>query len=155
MNDQEVYIQCKILLDVSKKKYQLLKEVHNLTENQKAVIEHWETGEDLFQQMAKEKQSRITEINELDERFLGIYSSIKTEIKNNLSTFKPIMQQIKNKVQEIMDLGIKIQIVEEDNRKLLESKFTKPKQIIRKLPQNSAKSITAYKKFVPKKEQKE
>ena len=98
MNDQEVYIQCKILLDVSKKKYQLLKEVHNLTENQKAVIEHWETGEDLFQQMAKEKQSRITEINELDERFLGIYSSIKTEIKNNLSTFKPIMQQIKNKV---------------------------------------------------------
>ena len=136
MELQQVAIEAKILLDMIKKKYKILEQILNITENQQTVLSS-DPETEFFEEMKKEKQSCIEEIQTLDLQFQKAYERIRQTLQSDLTPFKDTIKQIKEYITLCSDLSIKIQTLEEKNRRLL----IKQKQIPIKSSQAAAAAL--------------
>jgi len=68
------------------------------------------------------KQTKIEEIQVLDDGFVSTYDRVKTYIINQHDVYKDDLLKLKEKIKLIGELGIAIQVNEMRNKRLLDIK---------------------------------
>lgn len=144
MEFNEKKIKVKLLVDITSKKKELFEELYNITLNQQTVIEHKDADMDLFEEFIEEKDNKIKKVNDIDEQFDNIYREINEEIKKE--EYKKLIKKMQENIREINDLAVKIQVVEEKNKKKVQENLLTMKTKMKKIRKN--KNITdKYKKL--------
>jgi hypothetical protein len=145
-------VQINILLEGLKKKEAALGEIVSITENQRTVIE---SGLELpevrnfLMEMNKEKQPLIDTVKNCDNLFESVLKEVGPELDANQHLYKNQVMQMQKLIRAIMDLDVKVRLMEEENNKLLMALmpvFTQaglaPKPKL--LPPDNARVIKAY-----------
>ncbi|MCL1936049.1 MAG: hypothetical protein FWF57_06740 [Defluviitaleaceae bacterium] len=139
MNDFELKI--KFLIDIAKQKIEILKNILNITINQKSLLEPPFTDEikEIFKLMNIEKFNLIEELKENDMAFANIFESLEN-FEENTKLNREIVKNLQKEINIVSEIDIKIRIVQEENEKLI---FKKSKDT--NIPVQSSKILNKYK----------
>ena len=124
------------LISISKKKNQLLNEMHKITKEQREEIKKDEM--DNLNEILNEKDHIIEEINKLDVSFLTIFTQIKKEegIENidelDIERY-PNLKTLKDIIKEISSTLIAISLLDEKNNKAMKESLEETKMELRKI----------------------
>lgn len=124
------------LISISKKKNQLLNEMHKFTKEQREEIKKDEM--DNLNEILNEKDHIIEEINKLDVSFLTIFTQIKKEegIENidelDIERY-PNLKTLKDIIKEISSTLIAISLLDEKNNKAMKESLEETKMELRKI----------------------
>jgi len=150
MNDVKTMM--RILYDSLERKQKALEIIDQITAKQKVLIEGNLYLDDQFNALVGMKQTKIEEIQVLDDGFVATYARVKTYIINQQDVYKDDLLKLKTAIKAIGELGIAIQVNEMRNKRLLdirkgneknrtEKEGTKPSQQLAK------KRVQAYTQY--------
>ncbi|MBR1744159.1 MAG: hypothetical protein IJ733_20320 [Lachnospiraceae bacterium] len=126
--EQMVYISA--MQDSLKKKYGLLEKILAWTEKQKDLL----SGQDLdigaFEEILDAKEALIRQVLELDQGFQRIYVKIKNDLEENKQEYKPRILEMQNLIRQNTDLGVRIQAIEQGNKRKFEELAARKRQEI-------------------------
>ncbi|MEJ8552679.1 flagellar export chaperone FlgN [Tepidibacter sp. Z1-5] len=142
-----------ILTQISETKYNLMKEIHEITKMQKIDIEN--NNSDLLINYIEKKQDIIDEIDKLDKQFYSIYIKLKEDLNidsiDHIDTQKyPEIKELKSKIENILKLTKEIDEVDKINNKKVKEELEKVKENLKnvKTDQKSLKNnARAYKGY--------
>jgi hypothetical protein len=142
-----------ILIDGLHKKERALLEIVSITENQGTVLESELPGDQAHEfvaQMNREKQTHIQSVIQCDQLFEKILKEIGPALDKEADAYKPQVVVLQESIKKVMDLDVKIRVLEEKNNQLvLTRKGTGAPPVIQKKPQiqkDTNRLIDAYKK---------
>jgi flagellar biosynthesis/type III secretory pathway chaperone len=139
----QTYIQ--LLIDSSKMKMNVLKELTLITEQQEELLKKETFEEDLFSQTISQKDKLLNQLIDLDQGFERIYSSVKDELTNNKHRYEVEIRTLQEYIASITDLSVKLQALELRNKTKLEAVLATKRRDIRKSKVSSQTATNYYK----------
>ncbi|MDF2487259.1 MAG: hypothetical protein K0R46_3427 [Herbinix sp.] len=139
----QTYIQ--LLIDSSKMKMNVLKELTLITEQQEELLKKETFEEDLFSQTISQKDKLLNQLIDLDQGFERIYSSVKDELTNNKHRYEVEIRTLQEYIASITDLSVKLQALELRNKTKLEAVLAIKRRDIRKSKVSSQTATNYYK----------
>ena len=115
------YVQ--ILVDTLQKQTGVLKEILELTKEQRMIAEGSCFDEVALEDTLNKKEILIARLNELDDGFASVYSRVHREVNEHKKLYKEELHQLQSLIKECTDLGIEIKVLEERNRDKLSKCF--------------------------------
>lgn len=112
-----------ILLDGLKKKQNSLKEIVNITNNQQVVIKSHLTHAEIMAfilEMNREKQQFIKIVKDCDNMFELLLKEVGPTLDEQVNMYKPQVAELQKYIKQVMDLDVKIRVLEEENNKLID-----------------------------------
>lgn len=108
------------LTQISEIKYNLMKEINEITKMQRIDIEN--NNSDSLINYIEKKQIKIDEINKLDKQFYSLYIKLKENLNiesiENIDTKKyPDIKDLKSRIEDILKLAKEIDEVDKINNK--------------------------------------
>jgi proline dehydrogenase len=143
MNDIKIYLN--ILIESLDKKSEILNNILKLTNEQHQVINKEELDLDIFEKIIDKKQKLIEEIELIDSGFQSTYERIKESISNQLDLYKDEVVLIKQKITQVSEIGISIQVIEEKNKQDIENHFKRTKKKVMTFKKNRSSAANYYK----------
>lgn len=122
MGDNNSYIQ--ILVDTLQKQLGALKEILELTKEQRSIADNSDFDEVMLEETLNKKEVLIAKLNELDDGFASVYGRVRKEVKEHEELYKEELQQLQRLIKECTDLGVEIKVLEERNRDKLAQCFS-------------------------------
>lgn len=113
-NNISVYISA--LQDSLKSKWDILKQILGLTEQQEKILDAGEMDWDSFDALVQEKGKLLGKIEELDKGFDDLFGKIGTTLKENSAQYKPQILEMQNAIRVVTECGVKIQALEKKNK---------------------------------------
>ena len=104
-----------------KKKY--LEQVLSLTEEQERIAKEKKFDEQVFGDIIDNKDVLINNINEIDKGFTSVYDRVRAEVLANQDLYHDELVEMHKLIKECVDLGMRIEVLEERNRATLEQVF--------------------------------
>lgn len=104
-----------------KKKY--LEQVLSLTEEQERIAKEKKFDEQVFGDIIDNKDVLINNINEIDKGFTSVYDRVRAEVLANQDLYRDELVEMQKLIKECVDLGMRIEVLEERNRATLEQVF--------------------------------
>ncbi len=104
-----------------KKKY--LEQVLSLTEEQERIAKEKKFDEEAFGEIIDNKDVLINNINEIDKGFTSVYDRVRAEVLANQDLYHDELVEMQGLIKECVDLGMRIEVLEERNRATLEQVF--------------------------------
>ncbi len=104
-----------------KKKY--LEQVLSLTEEQERIAKEKKFDEQVFGDIIDNKDVLINNINEIDKGFTSVYDRVRAEVLANQDLYHDELVEMQKLIKECVDLGMRIEVLEERNRATLEQVF--------------------------------
>ena len=126
--EQIVYISA--MQDSLKSKYGLLEKIFAWTKEQEKVLSEPELDMEAFENILDDKEGLIQQLLELDQGFERIYRKVKNELEANKQIYKPRILEMQNLIRQNTDLGVKIQALEQKNKRKFDNLLAKQKQEI-------------------------
>ena len=114
MGDHYSYIQ--ILVNTLQKQIETLKEILELTKEQRRIADHSDFDEAMLEETLNKKEVLIAKLNELDDGFISVYGRVRKEVKEHKELYKDELRQLQSLIKECTDLGVEIKVLEERNR---------------------------------------
>lgn len=114
MEDNRSYVQ--VLVNTLRKQSDILKEILELTKEQRRIAESSHFDELMLEETLNKKEVLIVRLNELDDGFTSIYGRVRKEVKEHKEFYKEELQQLQSLIKECTDLGVEIKVLEERNR---------------------------------------
>ncbi|WP_072888550.1 flagellar export chaperone FlgN [Tepidibacter formicigenes] len=132
-----------LLIQISNTKYNIMKEIYEITKMQKVEIE--KNNADSLLKYIEKKQEKIEEVNELDKKFYSIYIKIKedlgiTNIENIDIQKYPEIKELKNTVENILNITREIDEIDKINNSKVKEEFDKVKEELNKV-KNDKKNL--------------
>ena len=121
MNQTITYIS--IMQESLHRKRNYLQEIYNLTLEQERLAKDKKFDEEAFGVAIDRKEILIDNINEIDKGFTSVYDRIRSEVMDNKEMYADSLRMMQNLISECVDLGMKIEALEERNRATLEQVF--------------------------------
>lgn len=106
------------------RKKQYLAEVLDLTKRQEQLAKPKKIDEEAFGETIDRKDVLINNILEIDKGFSSVYDRVRTEILDNRELYHDELLNMQKLIKECVDLGMKIEALEERNRAALERAFS-------------------------------
>lgn len=122
MNDSRNYVQ--ILVNTLQKQVEVLKNILEITKEQKALAECEDFDEILLEESLNKKEVLIVKLNELDDGFTNIYGRVRREVMEKKALYEEELTQMQSLIKECTDLGVQIKVLEERNREKLTQCFS-------------------------------
>jgi len=134
------------LVEVSETKYNIMKEIYELTKKQKLDIENG-NADSLLHDIEK-KQEKIEEVNSLDKQFYSTYIKLKQMLNvNSLEEINvnayPEIKELKNKVGKILEITKQTDEIDKINMDEVKKEFEKVKFEMKSL-KNNVKAARGY-----------
>ncbi len=110
----EIKTRINFLMDILDRKYTLLCQIYNITENQE-LFEKTMSGEDcdiLIKEAVNEKQKIIDEVIAADNTFMRVFGEFKGALNRNKDLFKAEIKQMQDKIRRVSDMDYKIRAKE-------------------------------------------
>lgn len=106
------------------RKKQYLAEILDLTKRQEQLAKPKKIDEEAFGETIDRKDVLINNILEIDKGFSSVYDRVRTEILDNGELYQDELLNMQKLIKECVDLGMKIEALEERNRVALERAFS-------------------------------
>lgn len=132
-----------ILTDSLDEKSDVLKKIYEVTKRQNEYVNTSKIDLEEFDIYITEKQQYIDRLDILDSGFQSTFDRISDELKQNINLYKDKLRILKNKITIASEIGIKIQVLEEKNKIIMEEYFRNRKREIKKF-KKSKKTATNY-----------
>lgn len=116
---EEVYNKMNNLNYLLDRKIEILNIILNVTKSQNIIFKEDKDVDSFINMSIDEKQGLINELMNIDDMFLSIFESFKGALNKNKNMFKEEVIQIKNKIQQVADIDLKIRLQEEKNKQLI------------------------------------
>jgi hypothetical protein len=116
-----------LLIDGLAKKEHSLLEIVNITENQGTVLESELPAEEslaFVSQMNREKQVHIQIVIQCDSMFETVLKEIGSKLDDDPQAYKPQVLAIQDGIKRVMDLDVRVRVLEEKNNQRMISKKT-------------------------------
>ncbi|MCM1171672.1 MAG: hypothetical protein NC393_06035 [Clostridium sp.] len=122
MNQTGTYVNIMRESLLRKKKY--LKEVLDLTKKQEQLAKAKKIDEEAFGETIDRKDVLINNILEIDKGFSSVYDRVRSEVLEDKELYQDELISMQSLIKECVDLGMKIEALEERNRASLERAFS-------------------------------
>lgn len=126
-----------------KKKYLL--EILEYTKAQEKVAHQEKFDEEAFSELVDKKEVLINNINEIDKGFTSVYDRVRTEVLENKDQYSDELKLMQGLIRECVDLGMKIESLEEKNRSAIEQLFSNSHKNARKVKRSKKVANKYYK----------
>ena len=135
------------LNDILNRKIEILNQILNISENQKMFLTSLQNENELNSYLSislKEKQALINEIKNIDTSFINTFEQFGGELNKNKDFFKNDIQNMKDKIQQITDLDLKVRITEEKNKPFFQDINLQKNKPIKTLKANKSYILNKY-----------
>lgn len=126
-----------MMADALKRKLEVLEFIYDRTKRQEALLVDDDMDTDVFMQIIKEKNTHIDELTRIDEGFDRLFHYVEAEIQKNKNMYKEQIQQMQNNISAIVELGVQIQALEQQNNEHFEMFLAKKRSKIRSFHEGS------------------
>lgn len=137
-----VYI--RILLDSMKKKERVLQYLLGETKEQSQILSEELFNIDNFDRSMERKELLIEELNQLDNGFETTYDRVKEELKKSREKYQKEIIELKKLITSVTDISVKIQALEQRNKKSMEQCLIKQKQEIKQVKMSNQTAVKYY-----------
>jgi FlgN protein. len=137
--------QLTILSESLDKKLQVLKEIQEYNRKQEQSFLEESADLESFDAAIEEKGCLIEKLSKLDEGFDVVYRKLADELNGNREKYKTQIKTLQEKIRQVTELGVSIQVQEQRNKKLIEQYFAKSYNRIRQDRKNSKAAYNYYK----------
>lgn len=105
-----------------KKKYLL--DIFEITRKQEELAKAKKFDEDAFGETIDAKEVLINNVEEIDKGFTSVYDRVREEVLEDKELYKNELLNMQQLIKECVDIGMKIEVLEERNRATLERAFS-------------------------------
>jgi len=98
-----------------------------------------------FDALMTKKEPLIVQLERLDQGFSDAYAKVQATLLGKKAEYRQEILELQKLITEITDISVKLQALEERNRKLFEKYLLEKKQQIRTVKKNSRTASAYYK----------
>lgn len=138
-----------VMLQSLKKKEQVLTEIIQLNQRQRAELENPALDPDDFDKTFQEKAKRIEELEKLDDGFQELYERVREELHGNRDAYREEIQKMQGYIRRLTEKSADIQTQEARNKELMQQKFASVKKQVKEV-RKSQKVVNQYYKNMMK-----
>lgn len=143
MENTKNYLQ--VLSESLDKKTAILDKLEALTLQQKEIARVEEFDDDAFDANTDAKAKLIAELEKLDSGFQILYDNIKAQITGNKELYRQEIEALQAKISMILDKNAALLVEEENNRKLIASRFASLKKEVYQIKKSRDMAASYYK----------
>ena len=134
-----------MLKDVLVQKKKLTEEILWVTLEQETALAPELEDMERFDALMEKKEPLLNKLERLDEGFADIYAKVQAALNEQKETYKEEILGMQQLIREITDISVKIQTLEERNRRMFETYLLGRKQQFKTAKKNS-RTADAYSK---------
>lgn len=143
MNSIKDYIN--LIQESLEKKVELIEQLYAMTKEQSTILTKKDLDMDAFEKTLDQKDALIKKISLIDDGFNGIYDRVRLEIKDQTHLYKGEVVLMKEMITQISNVTVEIQLMEQANKRLLETHYSRVNTKVRKFNKGSRQSLAYYK----------
>lgn len=143
MENTKNYLQ--VLSESLDKKIAILDKLEAVTVQQRSIAEAEEFDDDAFDVSTDRKAKLIAELEKLDNGFQILYDNIKAQISGRKETYREEIERLQAKISVILDKNAALIVEEENNRKLITSRFASLKKEVYQIKKSRDMAASYYK----------
>ena len=98
-----------------------------------------------FDALMEKKEPLIAKLEQLDQGFSDIYAKVQASLTGKKDEYKAEILELQKLITEITDISVKLQALEESNRRMLEKYLLEKKQQIKMVRKNNRTASAYYK----------
>ncbi len=141
----EVKTYINILIDSLQKKEAILDRLIRLTQEQERIISSEAPDLDELENSFSEKETCITQLNQLDEGFEKVYQHVKEAFEGDREQFKDQILKLQELIRSVTEKGTGLQALELKNRNRFQLFFAGRKKEIKNFKVSSRTANNYYK----------
>ena len=134
-----------MLKDILLQKKKVTEEILWVTLEQETALAPELEDMERFDSLMEKKEPLLTKLEQLDEGFADIYAKVQVTLNTQKETYKEAILELQKLITEITDISVKIQMLEERNRKMFENYLLGRRQQFKTAKKNS-RTADAYSK---------
>ena len=139
--DNKEYV--KMMEESLVKKIELLEQLQVLNQEQKDILEDYNTSPDDLEENMDKKSSIIDVLDKMDDGFQNLYDKIKPEIESNREAYATEIKNMQESIRKITDLSANLQAEEARNKELAKNRFSFVRSQIKDTRANQ-KAVASY-----------
>lgn len=143
MDNSSVYVT--VLHDSLARKVDIVKEILELTKEQKEILSAPEMDSDRFDDITDKKGARIEEILEIDKGFDSVFGRVQDELKSNKEEYRIQIIEMQNYIRVITDMSIELESLEQSNKLKFDEFVHKKRSEIKDFNVNNRTASSYYK----------
>jgi flagellar biosynthesis/type III secretory pathway chaperone len=132
------------------KKMLVLNQIYELTKQQDSCFQDENSVIDVMERCVKEKEPLLQQLTKLDEGFDLVYSKIKQFVLENKKEHQAELLKLQNSISDITSLSIKIQSLEQGNKRKFELFLASKKNEIKQFKVSNRTASNYYKNMTGK-----
>lgn len=117
------YVQ--VLIETITKKEKTLRKILEITKQQEVLSKQEVYASEEMEESLNEKEIQIARLNYLDEGFQSVYDRIRSELRNNIETYREDILALQDHIRICTEIGNEIQVLEQRNRNRFSTLFSK------------------------------
>ncbi len=133
----------KMLEDSLVKKVELLQVLQSLNQEQRDILEDYETTPEELDENIEKKSDIIDRLDKMDEGFQSIYDKIKEDLAANKEEYATEIKHMQELITKIMDLSADVQAKEQQNKDIAKERFSHIRSQIRET-KHGQKAVASY-----------
>lgn len=134
-----------MLKDVLVQKKKVTEEILWATLEQETALAPELEDMERFDALISKKEPLIAKLDQLDQGFSDIYAKIQATLTVEKEKYREEILELQKLITEITDTSVKLQALEESNRRMFEKYLLEKKQQIRTVKKNSRTASAYYK----------
>ena len=134
-----------MLKDILLQKKKVTEEILWVTLEQETALAPEFEDIERFDSLMEKKEPLIAKLEQLDQGFSDIYAKVQATLNGQKEEYKSEILELQNLIKEITDISVKIQAVEERNRRMFENYLLGRKQQFKTARKNSRATSAYYK----------
>jgi predicted nuclease with TOPRIM domain len=151
MEQREVintYLQ--MLNESLQKKMSVLKQIYELTKQQDLCFQDEKEVVEIMERCVNEKEPLLKQLTKLDEGFDIVYSKIKSFVLESTKEHQTEILKLQNSISDITSLSVKIQTLEQGNKRKFDLFLSNKKKEIKQFKVNNRTASNYYKSMTGK-----
>ncbi|MBQ8247824.1 MAG: flagellar protein FliT [Lachnospiraceae bacterium] len=142
---EKQYIQ--MMLESLQKKETVVKDLIVGSERQKEVLSAEEVDWDAFDALTVEKGKLIDELLQLDEGFESLFERVKEPLTQKKDMYKTEIGFMQATIRTLTDKSAELEALEQRNKKLVETRMTESRQVIKQSKMGSQAAMQYYQRM--------
>ena len=134
-----------MLKDILLQKKKVTEEILWVTLEQETALAPELEDMERFDALMTKKEPLIAQLERLDQGFSDAYAKVQATLTGKKEEYKQDILEMQKLITEITDISVKLQALEERNRKLFEKYLLEKKQQIRTVKKNTRTANAYYK----------